>query len=69
MCSDVMVQHCPRPLAPASAENLYLNSIKMSQMIPKDQKHIICTMMMNEENFTAATRQNNSCSEDKINSE
>ena len=38
MCSNVMMQHCSRPLAPASAENYFQTDSEWAQMIPKDQK-------------------------------
>ena len=40
MCSDVMVQHCPRPLAPASAE-LYFQSDQHEPSDLKGPEHIL----------------------------
>ena len=39
MCNNIMVQHCPPPLAPASADLYQLNSIfKLTQFESNDPK-------------------------------
>ena len=38
MCSNVLVQHCPRPLAAASAGPCVFKLTQNDPVIPKDQK-------------------------------
>ena len=69
ICSNVLMQHCPRPLAPASAE-LYFKLTWNKSNDPKGPENIKslpwwCT----GRHFTAATRHDTSCSEDKKSSE
>ena len=54
MCSNVMVQHCLRP-STGFSRTLFSNRLRMSPMIPKNQK-IICTMMSYLSCFTSVWR-------------
>ena len=39
MCSNVMVQHCPRPLAPAPAELCFQTDSKRAQWSQRTRKY------------------------------
>ena len=39
ICSNVMVQHCPRPLAPASAELYFQTDSDWAQLSKKTRKY------------------------------